>query len=230
MMKWFGAKWNASRHYPEPLHDVIIEPFAGSACYALRHAHRIKRAVLWDTDVELSALWRWLIDDATEGSVLAIPIVHEAGVDILRLGLSRGQALLMKHWQRTNPQTPSWLTSPWGDKPGQWTASTRARVASQLHLIKSWEFRVPMWDEAATYFVDPPYAANYAYKGGPVDYIALSVQCRRANGCQVIVCEAVGKTGERPTWLPFRDFRNTVTSRRKATQSHHSRELIWCSQ
>ena len=37
LFKWFGSKWLSSKHYPAPEHDVIFEPFAGSAGYSLRH-------------------------------------------------------------------------------------------------------------------------------------------------------------------------------------------------
>ncbi len=230
MMKWFGAKWNASRHYPEPLHDVIIEPFAGSACYALRHAHTIDRAIIWDTSPELAELWQWLIGPAAPVDVLTIPIVPP-GVDILSLGLSHGQALLLKHWQRTNPLTRTWGTSPWGDKPGQWTSATRSRVASQLPLIKSWEFRRPSANDIGCWFIDPPYQHNYAYKQPPVNYAQLASACQimAERGQQVIVCEARAKDGTTPYWLPFAEFRSTVTSRRKSHQSHHSHELVWTS-
>ncbi len=28
---YFGGKWRGAKHYPEPKHSHIIEPFAGSA-------------------------------------------------------------------------------------------------------------------------------------------------------------------------------------------------------
>lgn len=49
-------------------------------------------------------------------------------------------------------------------------------------------------------------------------------------GAQVIVREATGKNGEVPNWLPFTHNHTSVTSRRKETQSHHSKEYIWISQ
>jgi hypothetical protein len=35
---FFGSKWRVAPHYPAPERDLIIEPFAGSAGYSLRHA------------------------------------------------------------------------------------------------------------------------------------------------------------------------------------------------
>jgi len=37
---YYGGKFRAAPHYPAPLHKTIIEPFAGSAGYAMRHYER----------------------------------------------------------------------------------------------------------------------------------------------------------------------------------------------
>jgi site-specific DNA-adenine methylase len=37
---YYGSKWRAARAYPPPLHRQIVEPFAGSAGYALRYRSR----------------------------------------------------------------------------------------------------------------------------------------------------------------------------------------------
>lgn len=72
LFKWFGAKWNASKHYPIPTYDTILEPYAGSAAYALRYAGD-RNVVLHDNDPNLIVLWGWLIRDATETSIREIP-------------------------------------------------------------------------------------------------------------------------------------------------------------
>lgn len=227
LFKWFGAKWNASKHYPPPAHGVILEPYAGSAAYALRHAGD-RAVVLFDDDPNLIPLWEWLISDATEAAIREIPIGLPVGTNILELGLSRGQALLLKHWQRTNNVGDCWITSPWGHMPGQWTANTRARVAEEVALVKRWQFRPPTWSRTGTWFIDPPYEFNYRYRTGKTfDHAALAKRVRALRG-QIIVCEARDpKDGRIPKYLPFTDFRSTVTSRRKTTEHHHSREVIY---
>jgi 16S rRNA G966 N2-methylase RsmD len=78
-----------------------------------------------------------------------------------------------------------------------------------------------------SWFLDPPYQNNYQYKSAPLDYTNLANKIQNLPG-QVIVCEAIcQKTDMRPSWLPFVDFRRTVTSRRKVNDNHHSRELIF---
>lgn len=236
LFKWFGSKWSAARRgvYPAPLHKRIIEPFAGGAGYSLNHCDR--DVTIYDADPNLKRLWPWLIKHATSAVVLEIPVGLPTGTDIRSLGLTEGQALLLKHWQRTNNVGDCWATSPWGTKPGQWTVNTRARVAEELHAIKHWKFSqydANDVDAVATWFIDPPYQHNYRYRKGlpDFDHHALGDVIRRMSwSAQIICCEAVGKDGAEPDYLPFQPSHKQVTSRRKASQSHHSRELVFVRQ
>ena len=232
LFKWFGSKWQSAKHYPVPEHSRIFEPFAGGAGYSLNYCDR--QVTLEEKDPNLLALWFWLINEATEATIRAIPVGLPVGTDIHKLELSTGQALLLKHWQRTNNVGDCTTISPWGDKPGQWTESTRSRVAEQHQAVRHWQIlgvTTYAVEYPATVFVDPPYQYNYRYRASlpEISYTTLGARCRQLvdHGCQVIVCEALGKNGERPAWLPFRDSHSSVTSRRKETQSHHSREMIW---
>jgi hypothetical protein len=230
LFKWFGSKWQSAKHYPQPEHDTIVEPFAGGAGYSLNHAER--QVVLWDEDPHVTELWKWLVLYATSSDVMDIPVGLPAGTDISALDLSYGQKLLLKNWQRTNNVGECWTISPWGDKPGQWTANTRARVAEQIHAVKHWIVVDPMSyvSTPATWFIDPPYRYNYRYsrKLPPFDYDALvSLVQTIHRDSLLIVCEALGKNGERPDYLPFVESHRAVTSRRKSTQSRHSRELVY---
>lgn len=231
LFKWFGSKWSASKHYPEPRHGVIVEPFAGSAGYSLRHHE--KDVILAENNVHILALWRWLVNEAAEGDIRDIPINIPEGTDIRTLGLSDGQALLLKTWQRTNNVGDCWTVSSWGNKPGQWTENTRNRVAGEHHLVKHWHVTDDAFllmktaDRACTWFIDPPYQHNYQYRSAPVDHAELARIVGGLDG-QIIACEAAcPKTGRLPDWLPFEPFRETVTSRRKATNNHHSKELMY---
>lgn len=44
MFSYYGSKSKIIRYYSEPKHDIIIEPFAGSAQYAFKY---------WDKQVTL---------------------------------------------------------------------------------------------------------------------------------------------------------------------------------
>ena len=226
LFKWFGSKWQSARYYPIPIHDTIWEPFAGGAGYSLNFCD--KNVYLLESNPRLISLWRWIIDVASTTDVMSIPVDVPIGTDIRSLGLTDGQALLLKNWQRTNNVGECWTISPWGNLPGQWTRNTRDRVSREIHAVKHWKVgEIPTG--IATWFVDPPYQRNYDYGSPTIDYVALGELCRRSHsvGNQVIVCEALGKKGERPDWLPFHENHRSVTSRRKSTQSHHSREFIW---
>lgn len=236
LFKWFGSKWMSAKTLPPPQHDMIVEPFAGGAGYSLRHCE--KKVILAETDPHLRFLWKWIIFDATSSNVLDIPINIAEGIDIRTLGLTLGQATLLKSWQRTNNVGDCWTISPWGNKPGQWTANTRARVAEEINVVRHWvfvdgsgvDYMLRARNMAATWLVDPPYEFNYQYRGKEkLDYTFLADACHGASG-QVIVCEAVcPKTGSVPSWLPFKPFGSRITSRRKAENNHHSKELLWQS-
>ena len=227
LFKWFGSKWLSSKTLPAPIHETIFEPYAGSAGYSLRyHDHKV---VIFERDPNLLALWAFLIQ-AKQSDILEIPTGVEVGVDIRTLGLSKGQALLLKHWQRTNNVGDCWTISPWGNLPGQWTSNTKARVSEEVELVSHWKIAEPSYDDVGTYFIDPPYLYNYQYRyKDQVDYNQLARIVRRTEAhSQVIVCEAVcQKTGRVPDYLPFTFFGNRITSRRKEGNNHHSKELIY---
>jgi len=229
MFKWFGSKWSASRsgHYPVPVGD-IHEPFAGGAGYSLVHYER--NVVLWDTDKHLQVLWPWLLQ-AKESDIREIPIGVPVGTDIRHLGLSAGQATLLKSWQRTNSIGDCWTISSWGHLPGQWTENTRSRVAEEVQAIKHWRFQKPIDDWHGTRFVDPPYQYNYQYNSPPIDYshLASRIIHEWSSSGLVIVVEAKGENGDVPTWLPFQNSHMQVTSRRKSGNHRHSAELVWIS-
>jgi len=77
----------------------------------------------------------------------------------------------------------------------------------------------------------PPYQYNYDYQHKVMSYNVLGEKIKKNCFGQVIVCEAVcPKSGKIPEWLPFVSFRESVTSRRKANQSHHSKEVWYYKQ
>jgi hypothetical protein len=230
LFKWFGSKWSASKLYPKPEHQIIIEPYAGSAGYSLNYSDR--DVYIYDSHPALGKLWPWLIHAATQQLILDIPINLPVGTNIRTIGLSEGQQLLLRMWQRTNNCSDCWTVSKWGSLPGQWTANTRARVAEEVSGIKHWKWgdlgSSWKWSTPATWHIDPPYLYNYRY-GCKFDHEDLAVKVSRiASDSLIIVCEATcPKTGQVPSYLPFQPFARRVTSRRKQGNNTHSNELIW---
>lgn len=68
---YYGGKWrDAPKHYPAPTHDLIVEPFAGAAGYALRYPDR--DVLLIDTDPVIAGIWAWLVT-AEPDEILCLP-------------------------------------------------------------------------------------------------------------------------------------------------------------
>lgn len=232
MLKWFGSKWSAGKHYPAPLPGLpIFEPYAGGAGYALNHCDH--DVVIWEDNFQLRELWRWLIGPATPEMIRQIPVGVPQGTDIRDIpDLCFGQQLLLKHWQRTNNVGDCWTISKWGHLPGQWTDNTRARLADEVLAIKHWQFRHVNFNEQGTYFVDPAYQFNYQYRFSNSERFdheqMVAWMGRIPAGSRIIACEATcPKTGAVPDYLPFVPSHRQVTSRRKTTQNHHSSELVY---
>jgi hypothetical protein len=75
--RYFGGKWRATPSYPAPVHDTIVEPFAGAAGYALHYPER--DVILVDCYPVVAEIWRWLIA-VTPDEVHAIPLVDSVDV------------------------------------------------------------------------------------------------------------------------------------------------------
>ncbi len=224
---YYGGKWrDTPRLYPDPVHDVVIEPFAGSAGYSVRHYQR--QVVLYEKDPVVAAVWRFLID-ATPEEIRAIPFL-EPGQTVDDLDVEQPARWLVGFWlnrgvARPRKRPSSWMRSGKYDN-SFWGERVRETIATQVDLIKHWEIHPGSYEECqhegpATWFVDPPYAgAGKHYKFGPkqISYAQLGLWCRERTG-QVIVCENNGAK-----WLPFRELEETKTTRRRRSQ-----EVYWRS-
>lgn len=231
---FYGGKWRAAPFYPAPRHDTVVEPFAGSAGYALRYPDR--KVVLVERDPLIAATWRYLLR-VSEREVLALPDVPlDGGVD--NVNVCREARLLIGWWLNKGSAQPkrapganmrrSLLGLEPRDPPSSWWGEVvRKRIASQLHAIRHWKLIEGPYaaapDMEATWFIDPPYEkAGKHYRYGPeqIVYPDLATWCRARRG-QVIVCENVGAD-----WLPFKPWRDV-----KASEARYggkvSREAIW---
>lgn len=221
---YYGGKWrDTPRLYPRPVYQTIIEPFAGSAGYALRYHNR--KVVLCDRDPVIVGIWRYLLR-VSPSEIRAIPDVALDGC-VADLHLVQEAAWLVGFWMNRS-STPREKPSAWmrsGIRPGSfWGARVRETIAVQLDAIRHWRIvegdYMDCGDEEATWFVDPPYqGAGKHYRHGcdGIDYAALGEWCRSRRG-QTIVCENDGAT-----WLPFRPLATTKATR-KGTRSP---EAIW---
>jgi hypothetical protein len=234
---FYGGKWRAAPFYAAPQHDHIVEPFAGSAGYAMRYPN--KRVTLVERDPLIAATWRYLLA-VTPTEVLALPDIRsDQTVD--DLAVCPEARLLIGWWLNGGSARPwkspsSWMRSMvanggpgWTTGGGQlsWSQRVRERIAGQLGAIRHWTLIEGSYESApaveATWFIDPPYQVagkHYRFGSEGIDYATLGAWCATRQG-QVMVCENVGAT-----WLPFRHWRDI-----KGSEAKHggkvSREAIW---
>lgn len=223
---YYGGKWrDALRNYPAPKHEIVVEPFAGSAGYALRYPH--KKVVLCERDPQIAAVWRYLLkvrpdeiraipDVPLDGSVDDLHVCQEAKW-LVGLWLNRAAA-------RPRRSPSSWMRAK--IRPGSfWGDRVRSTIASQVDAIRHWrliegDYSGCADQGVATWFIDPPYqlaGQHYHHGSRGIDFEDLGLWCRSREG-QVIVCENEGAD-----WLPFKPLDAVKTTR----AGRRSVEVVW---
>lgn len=231
--RFYGSKWSSIPLYPRPKHDLVVEPFAGSASYSVRHEPR--RVILCDRDPYIVGVWSYLIR-ASAAEILALPLLGpEQSVDDLGpvcqearwmvggwVNQSSGPRLTFSRRAKDRFTDPAFQSCLWSER-------TRSRIAAQVDRIRHWEIREGDCLEVlqdvgeATYFVDPPYVTmgkHYRCGSKDIDYPALGQWCRTRPG-YVIACEHSGAD-----WLPFSPLARTHSA---STCGTTSAEAVWCS-
>lgn len=212
---YYGSKYRIASKYPRPLHPIIIEPFAGSACYSLHYAHR--KVELYDINPRVVGTWQYLIKSSPE-EILALPLVIE---DVTTLPICQEAKWLIGWWLAVACCEPKIRPMAWSRKENGsnrcgWSVTIRERIAKQVEHIKHWTIKavsfIHLENRECTWFVDPPYVlkgTEYTYSS--VNYEYLGNWCRSRIG-RVIVCEQQGAT-----WLPFEYLTqtNSTTGQRK---------------
>jgi hypothetical protein len=216
---YFGGKFMRSPHYPAPLHDTIVEPFAGAAGYATRHYQR--KVILVDASPYVAGVWRFLIA-SSPADILALPLM-QPGQDVNSLPICQEARWLLGFWINQGSSVPKRTMGgrasnrqfgTWGEKP-------RERLAAQVGLIKHWRFIEGDYSAApniaATWFIDPPYAdQGKQYPKQVQNFAALADWCRARQG-QVMVCESEGAN-----WLPFKPITTVAGATHRVTT-----EMLW---
>ena len=223
---YYGGKWrDTPKNYPAPMFETIVEPFAGSAGYALRHPD--KKVVLCERNAQIAAVWRYLIK-ATPTEIRAIPDVPLNG-SVDDLGVCEEARWLVGLWLNRAAASPRKSPSKWMRskiRPGSfWGERVRETIAAQVDKIRHWQLIEGDYSEChvdgqATWFIDPPYqlaGKHYRHGSAEIDFAALARWCRAREG-QVIVCENEGAD-----WLPFEPLDAVKTTR----AGRRSREVVW---
>jgi len=230
---FYGGKHRIASKYPEPLCDVIIEPFAGSAGYSCRYGQG-RQVILFDADPVICQTWRWLIE-ATYEDVIKLPLLDDGQtVDIIECEGARNVVgfWINKGCSRPAKQKSSWVRSI-GNVSYVWSEKCRQRLAESVHHFDSWEIHHCKFDEVpseylqtrATWFVDPPYqgqqGSHYVCGSGSIDYQKLREFCCSVAD-QVIVCES-----SNATWLDFEPLCQLSGASKSGEGRKKSLECFW---
>jgi hypothetical protein len=231
---YYGSKWRAAPRYPAPLYREVVEPFAGSSGYSVRHsAHRA--VTLIDSYPPVAGTWRYLIA-ATPEEIRRLPLI-EPGQPVGDLAVCQEARWLIGWWLNKGTEMPRRTLSAWASHrdprypaPASvqfWGPEIRERVAQQVDSIKHWTVVEGDWrnqpNREATWFVDPPYSgpAGQRYRHNEVDFAALAEWCKSRDG-QVIACDQASAT-----WLPFDHLATARSTPGRQKSSSTSVEGVW---
>lgn len=210
MFNYFGSKLKLATTYQPPRFNTIVEPFAGSAQYAvfwLSERSNLE-AILYDIDEVVVNSWRRLLDatpDEIMGWTMNIGDPITDYVDKANYGGGNRVAneRIVKHFRDSQPR---------------W-ARSRAAIGDRITVVHGSYTDAP--DIEATWFIDPPYqgAGRHYKSGNRLDFDDLGEWCKTRTG-QVIVCEA-----NDADWLPFTHHKTQAPN----IGNTGNRELVWYS-
>jgi hypothetical protein len=213
MWSYYGSKSKVVDYYPPPKFDKIIEPFAGSARYSLKHFDR--DILLIDKYEVIVKVWNYL-KLASEQDILSLPDLKRHD-DIRTIDLDEGARLLIGFCINGGSVTPKNIVCDFQN----WNEDKK-RIAKNLFKIRHWEIRLDNYgnldNTKATWFIDPPYQFGGEYYVMPstdLDFSKLSDWCMSRNG-HVIVCE-----NTKANWMDFKPMRSMKGA------VHTTTEAIW---
>ena len=216
MFSYYGSKSRIIDRYPPPKYGKIIEPFAGSARYALKYWDR--EVLIVDKWEDLILVWNWL-KECSKKDILSLPKLTK-GLDIRILNLSKAEKTFLSFLAASG--RPSNIVTAFMDHDN--SNQNRYKIISEkLHRIRHWEIRhgcyTDLKNDTATWFIDPPYqfgGEHYKESGKNLNFNSLSDWCKSRNG-QVIVCE-----NTKANWMDFKPMRKIQGANNTGTT-----EAIW---
>ena len=239
--RYYGSKWQMAKYIGRPRRDLVIEPFAGSACYSLYW--NCRNVKLYDIEIDIVELWDYLINCSANdinglpdwidsvSEVLELPPVEQT---LITRWLSFGTTVKLQEdssienykkyvsYVRDGGEWPYKCEDRSMGLCAHWSPAIKRRILQQKDLIKDWtvdlrDYRnIP--NECAHWHIDPPYQSQMkAYnKDHTIDYQHLAVWINDRQG-SADVCEQEGAD-----WLEFKPVkRNSNAKRNKYT------EMIW---
>jgi len=219
MWSYYGAKTNVIDLYPPPKFDKVIEPFAGTARYALKYFE--KDVLIVDKYDVVIDIWKWL-QKCSKRDILSLPNMKKGEhVDDYTFDCLEAKHLMgfMIGFMTETPRKTATIRMEQRPNSIKYTLN---RIANNLHKIRHWEIRSGSYEdienENASWFIDPPYVKGgdrYKYSNKHIDFSQLADWCKSRKG-QAIVCETLGAD-----WL---DFKRMTTHHTRRGPQH---EVIW---
>lgn len=209
---FYGSKWNIARHYPSPKHNIVIEPFAGSAGYSTFYScHKVH---LIDVDPIITSIWTYLINVSAE-EIMDLPELLEAGDCVDNYSISQEAKWLIGFWLNRGSASPKKTRTSYSARTDKaqlvWGLRAKERIAKQIPYIREWKVTQGSYvnapDVEATWFIDPPYTDKGKYYRKQFnEYFDLAQWSLERKG-SVTVCE-----GDNASWLPFKKMGDYKTS------------------
>lgn len=226
MWSYYGSKANIIHLYPPPKYGKVIEPFAGSARYALRY---------WDRDITIVdsydviiRIWQWL-QKCSEGDIKKLPRIFKQSerIDDVKFDCDEAKLLMGflfgKGAERPRKKIVDRITL---HRPNYVNYHLK-RIASHLQFIRHWKIVLGDYREIdnteATWFIDPPYqhgGAAYVKSSRSINFPELAEWCRSRNG-QIIVCE-----NTKADWMEFKPLVKQRGSVKTTTESVWTNHLF----
>ncbi len=216
MITYYGSKSKLIHLYPPPRFDKIIEPFAGSARYALKYFER--DILLVDKYGVIIKIWKWL-QKCSPADITGLPKLTK-GLKIDSLNISEDERLFLGMIAGISSISPRNTVSQFSaEQNGR--KNQYKRIADQLFKIRHWKIECKDYKDIenteATWFIDPPYQiGGHAYVENNIDFLGLSEWCKSRQG-QAIVCENM-----QANWLPFLPIKASIGS-----NGTYQTEAIW---
>ncbi len=212
MWSYYGSKSKVIDLYPAPKHKKIIEPFAGTARYALKYwEHDVLLVDKYDVIIKV---WHYL-QQAAPKDILGLPKLKTG--ERIPESLSDVERMFMGFLVTGGVESPRQKVASFD---GVDVEKDLKRIASQIFKIKNWRIELGDYrnieNKEATWFIDPPYqfgGEHYKQSNKLLDFPNLSEWCQSRDG-QVIVCE-----NTKADWLPFYPIGTLHGSKNKTTEA-----------
>jgi hypothetical protein len=202
---YYGSMWNRARYFPAPEHDIVKEPFAGSAGYSL--FYDCPRVDLFDIDPIVCGVWDYLLTaDPTE--IMALPDMPEVGDNVDNYAIPQEAKWLIGFWLNRGSAQPKKSRTEYSARTDRaqllWGRAAKERIVFQMPQIEEgWTITEGSYDRAeneeATWLIDWPYRDKGRHYRFPLRDFEAAAKWARSRKGLVMVCEQEGADS-----LPFR--------------------------